>query len=52
MTSQSPMEATERRRSILYIAIALILAIALGGGLVKVGAGFAARNANALDCLA
>ena len=48
MTSQSPMEATERRRSILYIAIALILAIALGGGLVKVGAGFAARNANGI----
>jgi hypothetical protein len=48
MTTQAPMTSTERRRSILYIAIALILAIALGGGLVKVGAGFAARNANGI----
>jgi len=42
------MTSTERRKSILYIAIALILAIALGGGLVKVGAGFAARNSNGI----
>lgn len=48
MTTQSPMTAPERRRSILFIAIALILAIALGGGLVKVGSGFAARNANGI----
>ena len=48
MTSQAPMTSVERRRSILYIAIALILAIAVGGGLVKVGAGFAARSANGI----
>jgi hypothetical protein len=36
------MTSVERRQSILYIGIAVILAIALGGGLVKVGAGFAA----------
>ena len=48
MTSQAPMTSQERRRSILYIAIALILAIALGGGLVKVGAGFADRSANGI----
>ena len=48
MTSQAPMTSTERRQSILYIGIALILAVALGGGLVKVGAGFAARNANGI----
>jgi hypothetical protein len=42
------MTSVERRRSILYIAIALILAIAVGGGLVKVGAGFAARSANGI----
>jgi hypothetical protein len=42
------MTSQERRRSILYIAIALILAIALGGGLVKVGAGFADRSANGI----
>jgi len=48
MTSQAPMTSTERRRSILYIAIAIILAIALGGGLFQVGAGFAARNNNGI----
>ena len=48
MTTQAPMTSTERRRSILYIAIALILAFALGGGLLKVGAGFAARNSNGI----
>jgi hypothetical protein len=48
MTTQAPMTSQERRRSILYIAIALILAIALGGGLVKVGAGFADRSANGI----
>ena len=48
MTTQTPMTSQERRRSILYIAIALILAIALGGGLVKVGAGFADRSANGI----
>lgn len=48
MTTQTPMTSQERRRSILYIAIALILAIALGGGLVKVGAGFADRGANGI----
>ena len=48
MTSQAPMTSTTRRRSILYIAIAIILAIALGGGLFQVGAGFAARNNNGI----
>lgn len=48
MTTQAPMTSVERRRSVLYIAIALILAIAVGGGLVKVGAGFAARSANGI----
>jgi uncharacterized protein len=48
MTSQAPMTSVERRQSILYIVIALILAVALGGGLVKVGAGFASRNANGI----
>jgi hypothetical protein len=48
MTTQAPMTSAERRQSILYIGIAVILAIALGGGLVKVGAGFAARNANGI----
>ena len=42
------MTSVERRQSILYIVIALILAVALGGGLVKVGAVFASRNANGI----
>lgn len=48
MTSQSPMESKERRRFILAIAVAVIIATALGGGLAKVGSGFAARNTNGI----
>lgn len=48
MTTQTPMTSVERRKSILYIVIALILALALGGGLVRVGAGFADRSANGI----
>jgi hypothetical protein len=48
MTSEAPMTSTERRRSILYIAIAIILAIALGGGLFQVGKGFASRTTNGI----
>ena len=48
MTTQAPMTSTERRRFILYNAVAVIIATALGGGLFQVGAGFAARNANGI----
>jgi hypothetical protein len=48
MTTQAPMSSTERRRFILYIAVAVIIATALGGGLFQVGAGFAARNTNGI----
>lgn len=48
MTSLAPMTSTERRRFILYIAIAVIISTAIGGGLTKVGAGFAARNNNGI----
>ncbi len=48
MTSQAPMTSVERRRYILYIAIAAILATALGGGLFKVGEGFASRTTNGI----
>jgi hypothetical protein len=48
MTSQSPMESKERRRFILAISVAVIIATALGGGLAKVGSGFAARNTNGI----
>ena len=32
MTTQAPMSSTERRRFILYIAVTVIIATALGGG--------------------
>lgn len=48
MTSQAPMTSTERRRFIVYISIAVIIATALGGGLSMVGSGFAERNSNGI----
>lgn len=48
MTSQSPMESKERRRFILAISVAVIIATALGGGLAMVGSGFAARSTNGI----
>ena len=48
MTTQAPMSSTERRRFILYIAVTVIIATALGSGLFQVGAGFAARNSNGI----
>jgi hypothetical protein len=38
----------EKTRSITVIAASLIMALAVGGGLVKVGAGFAARTDNGI----
>ena len=38
----------EKSRSITVIAASLIMALAVGGGLVRVGAGFAARNDNGI----
>lgn len=40
--------SAEKSRSITVIAASLIMALAVGGGLVKVGAGFAARNDNGI----
>lgn len=48
MTTQSPMTSTERRRYIIAISVAVIIATALGGGLAKVGAGFASRTTNGI----
>ena len=44
----STINSGEKSRSITVIAASLIMALAVGGGLVKVGAGFAARTDNGL----
>ena len=44
----STMNSGEKSRSITVIAASLIMALAVGGGLVKVGAGFAARTDNGI----
>ena len=44
----SIQNSAEKSRSITVIAASLIMALAVGGGLVKVGAGFAARTDNGI----
>ena len=44
----STFNTGEKSRSITVIAASLIMALAVGGGLVKVGAGFAARTNNGI----
>ena len=44
----STFNSGEKSRSITVIAASLIMALAVGGGLVKVGAGFAARTDNGI----
>lgn len=48
MTSEAPMTSQERRRFTVWIAISIILAIALNSGLSKVGEGFASRNSSGI----
>ena len=47
-TPESPIIQIERRKAIAFIISALILALAIGGGLVKVGSGFASRSDNGI----
>jgi hypothetical protein len=44
----SIINSGEKSRSVTVIAASLIMALAVGGGLVKVGAGFAARTDNGI----
>jgi hypothetical protein len=44
----STLNSGEKSRSITIIAASLIMALAVGGGLVRVGAGFAARTDNGI----
>jgi hypothetical protein len=46
--NMSIINSGEKSRSITVIAASLIMALAVGGGLVRVGAGFAARNDNGI----
>ena len=46
--NESPIITIERRKAVTIIISAIIVAIALGGGLTKVGSGFAARSANGI----
>ena len=45
---ESPIIQIERRKAIAFIASAVILAISIGGGLVKVGSGIASRSDNGI----
>ena len=44
----STLNTGEKSHSITVIAASLIMALAVGGGLVKVGAGFASRTDNGI----
>jgi hypothetical protein len=44
MSINNPQSAIERTKAITLIVVAVIMAIAVGGGLVQVGAGFASRT--------
>ena len=45
---ESPIITIERRKAVTIIISALLVAVALGCGLMKVGSGFAARSANGI----
>jgi hypothetical protein len=45
---ESPIITIERRKAVTIIVSAVILAVALGGGLMKVGSGFAARSTSGI----
>ena len=47
-TPESPIIQIERRKAVAIIASALILAVALGGGLVKIGWGISTRAENGI----
>ena len=45
---ESPIITIERSKAVTIVISALILAVALGGGLMKVGSGFAARSTDGI----
>ena len=46
--NESPIITVERRKAVTIIIAAVILSIALGGGLMKVGSGFASRSTDGI----
>ena len=46
--NESPIITVERRKAVTIIVAAIILSIALGGGLMKVGSGFASRSSDGI----
>src|SRR5512141_1617495 len=45
---ESPIITIERRKAVTVIVATLIMAVALAGGLMKVGSGFAARTTDGI----
>ena len=50
--NESPIITVERRKAITIIISAVILSLALGGGLMKVGSGFASRSSDGITVTA
>ncbi len=46
--NESPIITVERRKAVTIIISAVILSLALGGGLMKVGSGFASRSSDGI----
>ena len=46
--NESPIITVERRKAITIIVASVILSLALGGGLMKVGSGFASRSSDGI----
>jgi hypothetical protein len=46
--NESPIITVERRKAVTIIIAAVIMSIALGGGLMKVGSGFASRSSDGI----
>ena len=46
--NESPIITVERRKAVTIIIAAIILSIALGGGLMQVGSGFASRSSDGI----
>ena len=46
--NESPIITVERRKAVTIIISAVILSLAVGGGLMKVGSGFASRSSDGI----